>query len=225
MSTPELMLVESSRAGPTSFAPDLEKKGYTVRIEHTARRALSTLKNYTPDLVVIDAASLRTSGFRMCRNIRATLNGTPILLVTEEGKTAEPQSGASLTLVQPFTPRKLLNGVARLLPFEEGNCLRAGPIKLNLTQKRASCGAREDKLTPKQAKLLETFIQNSGKLLSRRFLINHVWETDFLGDTRTLDVHMSWLRRVIEPNPARPRYLKTIRGMGYRLDVPEEGKK
>ncbi len=225
MSSAQLILLESDRAGAASLAPILQKKGYTVRVEYTARQALRALQHFSPDLVIIDAASLRSSGARIARRIRATTDGTPILVVAENGAHLDPRSGASLVLNQPFTPRKLLNGVARLLPLEESNCIKAGPIKLNLAQRRVSCGSREEKLTPKQAHLLEVFMHNPGQLLSRKYLINHVWETDFLGDTRTLDVHISWLRHVIEPNPSRPRYLKTIRGSGYRLDVPEEGKK
>jgi DNA-binding response OmpR family regulator len=72
------------------------------------------------------------------------------------------------------------------------------------------------------AKLLELFLQSPGKLLTRKTIIRKIWHTDYTGDTRTLDVHMSWLRKAIEPDPKRPRYIKTIRGMGYRLDLPEK---
>ena len=75
-------------------------------------------------------------------------------------------------------------------------------------------------MTPKQARLLEMFLRAPGVVLTRKAIIKHVWETDYTGDTRTLDVHVSWLRSVIEPNPRKPRYLKTLRGQGYRLDIP-----
>ena len=90
----------------------------------------------------------------------------------------------------------------------------------NLAQRRISCGGREERVTPKQARLLEMFLRSPGQLLTRKQIIKHVWDTDYTGDTRTLDVHMSWLRSVIEPNPRKPRYLKTLRGQGYRLDIP-----
>jgi DNA-binding response OmpR family regulator len=83
------------------------------------------------------------------------------------------------------------------------------------------CGKKEARLTPKQAKLLELFIQNHGRMLTRKQLIRDVWLTDYTGDTRTLDVHMSWLRKAVEADPKRPKFLKTIRGLGYRLDIPE----
>ena len=115
-----------------------------------------------------------------------------------------------------------MNRVHRLLPGDERYLIKVGPIKLNLAQRKVQCEGKDERLTPKQAKLLELFIQNPGRLLTRKRLIREVWYTDYTGDTRTLDVHMSWLRQAIEPDPKNPKYLKTIRGMGYRLDFPEK---
>jgi len=166
------------------------------------------------------AQSIKTSGARICRRLRASVNGTPILLVADNKNLPDPNCGASITLVTPFTSRKLLNTVSRLLPADDGASLQVGPIKLNLAQRRVLCGAREERVTPKQARLLEMFLRAPGQLLTRKAIIKHVWDTDYTGDTRTLDVHMSWLRGVIESNPRKPRYLKTVRGQGYRLDLP-----
>ena len=219
MGTAKLLLVESRRTNASSYAPVLEKKGYAVHTEHTLQHALRGVRSFSPDIVLIDAVSLRTSGTGIVRALRAEMNGTPILLVTPADASPDPQAGATLVLAQPFTARKLLNGVARLLPADDSECLKVGPVKLNLARRRVSCGSRDDKVTPKQARLLEVFLRNPGQLLTRKYLIRHVWETDFMGDTRTLDVHISWLRRVIEPNPAKPRYLRTVRGIGYRLVI------
>lgn len=220
MAHAKVLLLESERANAPSFLPALEKRGYTVSVQHSAQAAIKAHNSNPQDIVVLDAASLKTSGARICRQIRASLNGTPILLVADRKNPPDANCGASIILTQPFTPRKLLNTVARLLPAEEGASLQVGPIKLNLAQKRIKCGEREEKVTPKQAKLLEMFLRAPGKMLSRKEIIKHVWETDYVGDTRTLDVHISWLRDVIEPNPRKPRYLRTIRGQGYRLDTP-----
>jgi len=191
-----------------------------VTIEHDAQAAAKRTQALVPDVVVLDAASLKTSGARICRRIRASLNGTPILLIADQKSVPDPNAGASVVLTLPFTPRKLLNSVARLLPGDDSAALQVGPIKLNLAQRRISCGGREERVTPKQAKLLEMFLRAPGQLLTRKAIIKHVWDTDYTGDTRTLDVHVSWLRGVIEPNPRKPRYLKTVRGQGYRLDLP-----
>jgi len=221
MSSAEIMVIESGRASAPSFTPSLEKKGYAVHVCHKVSEAIRIAKKEPPHLVVLDAASMKTSGTRMCRKARASMDGIPIILISPNNSVPDPGSGASLTLVQPFTSRKLLNRIARLLPGDEKYTLEAGPIKLNLAQNKVRCHTKESRLTPKQARLLEMFMRNPGRLLSRTKLIRKVWQTDYTGDTRTLDVHMSWLRKAVEPDPKQPRYLKTIRGMGYRLDIPE----
>lgn len=217
-----ILLIESDRANAPSFAPALEKKGYNVITRHQVTTALTAAAEHRPDLVILDAASMKTSGTRMSRSTRARLDGVPIVLVAPPGTRPDPGSGASLTLIEPLTPRKLLNRVTRLLPGDERFNLEMGPIKLNLAQRKVRCRGRETRLTPKQAKLLEAFLHNPGRLMTRETLIRQVWHTDYTGDTRTLDVHMSWLRRSIEDDPRRPSLLKTIRGVGYRLDLPGE---
>lgn len=218
-----ILLIESGRANPPSFAPALQKKGYQLSVHHSLAAALEAATRAEPDVLILDAASMQTSGARMCRTARARLNGVPIILIAPLGAQADPGSGASQTLVHPLTPRKLLNRVARLLPGDERYSMELGPIQLNLAQRKLRCLGRESRLTPKEVRLLEVFMQNPGKLLTRQTLIRQVWHTDYTGDTRTLDVHMSWLRRAIEPDPRQPRFLKTIRGMGYRLDLGSEG--
>jgi DNA-binding response OmpR family regulator len=222
MAINRIMVIESVRANAPSFAPALEKKGYAVTTIHALKPALATAAATKPDLVILDAASMKTSGTRMCRAVRSSLDGVPIVLIAPQGTRPDSANGASQTLVHPFTARKLLNRVARLLPGDETFALEAGPIKLNLAQRKVRCHGRESRLTPKQAKLLEVFIHNPGRLMTRAALIRQVWHTDYTGDTRTLDVHMSWLRRSIEKVPEEPTLLKTIRGMGYRLDLPEK---
>jgi DNA-binding response OmpR family regulator len=217
-----ILLVESSRSSAPSFASALARKGYQLNIQHKIGAALQALNRSKPDLVVLDAASMQTSGIRMCRALRSQGNGVPIILLAPGGAGNEREHGASATLVPPFTPRKLLNRVARLLPGDSRYALDAGPIHLNLAQRRLECFGRETRLTPKQTRLLEVFLHNPGKLMTRAALIRQVWHTDYTGDTRTLDVHMSWLRRAIEPDRRRPKYLRTIRGMGYRFDLPSD---
>ncbi len=216
----KVLLLESGRVNASSFAPALEKRGYTVIIAHNIREALQQTRSIQPGIVILNAASLKVSGIRLCRQLRASLNNTPILLVVDNRHEPDPLCGASVVLTLPFTPRKLLNHVARLLPGDESACLQAGPIKLDLARQRVICSGRAERVTHKQAKLLEMFLRAPGQLVTRAAILKRVWDTDYLGDTRTLDVHISWLRRVIEPNPRKPRYLQTVRGMGYRLVVP-----
>jgi DNA-binding response OmpR family regulator len=222
MSVVKILLIESARTSAPSYAPALEKRGYRVNVHHKIASALTSAQRETPDLVVLDAASMQASGARMCRTMREGLNGVPILLVAPRGSTESRSAGANAVLVQPFTARKLMNRVVRLIPGDSRFTLEVGPIHLNLAQRTVRCLGQEARLTPKQAKLLEVFLHNPERLLTREALIRQVWHTDYTGDTRTLDVHMSWLRHAIEPDPKRPRLLKTIRGMGYRLDLPRE---
>ncbi len=217
-----IILIESGRTNAPSFAPSLEKKGYDLDVHNSVDEALDSSRKAKPNLVILDAASMRTPGTRMCRRLRAALDGIPIILISSEGTRPTPGTGASLALVHPFTPRKLLNRVSRLLPGDERFDLSVGPLTLNLAQRKVVHMGREARLTPKQAKLLEVFMRNPGRLLTRKKLIRQVWQTDYTGDTRTLDVHISWLRRAIEEDVRRPQLIKTIRGMGYRLDLPEE---
>jgi DNA-binding response OmpR family regulator len=217
-----VLLVESDKASAPSFAPALEKRGYNLTVAHSTADALSKVNGSLPEVVVVDAASLKTSGTRMCRDLRKTMSDVRILLVVDKRTQLDENNGADLTLQHPFTPRKLLNGVNRLMPAGEGASLQVGPIKLNLAQRKVKCGSREERLTPKQSKLLEVLMRHAGEVVSRKTLIKQVWDTDYTGDTRTLDVHVSWLRSVIEANPLKPRYLKTLRGQGYRLDAGDE---
>jgi DNA-binding response OmpR family regulator len=109
-----------------------------------------------------------------------------------------------------------------LIPGDARDEISAGPIRLNLAQRRVSCMGRESHLTPRLVHLLRLMIERKGRLLTREFLMKKVWYTDYIGDTRTIDVHMSWLRKAVEPDPQNPRFIKTIRGLGYRLDLPRE---
>lgn len=215
----QVLLIESKKASAPSFAPALEKRGYTLDIVHTTPAALKAANQNKPDIIILDAASLRTSGARMTRNLRQNLNGSRILLIVEEGVRTATNTDADLILKHPFTIRKLVNGIIQLLPAAEGTWIETGPIRLNVDQRRVISDKNEATLTPKKARLLEILMRHAGQVVTRKYLIKKVWYTDYTGDTRTLDVHISWLRNVLEPNSKHSNYIKTIRGQGYMLDV------
>lgn len=221
MTLATVLLIESDRTTNSSFAVALERKGYDVDVFSKMNSALKAASKCDPDVLILDAASMRTTGTRLCRRAREKLDGLPIILISPEGSQPDPDCGASQTLVQPFTPRKLINRVDRLIPGDDREAVQVGPIKLDLAKNRVYSNSKQSRLTPKLVKLLEIFLNNPGRLMMRKTLIRKVWDTDYTGDTRTLDVHMSWLRQAIEDDPSHPKLLKTIRGMGYRLDVPE----
>jgi DNA-binding response OmpR family regulator len=140
--------------------------------------------------------------------------------VLDEGASVSEDGVADLTLERPFNARKLLNRVRKLIPNTASNTLCTGDIIFDVENREVSKGERKMRVTPKQAKLLEALMRNAGQVLSRRYLMKHVWNTDYLGDTRTLDVHIRWVREVIEDDPSRPKYVRTVRGVGYRFEPP-----
>src|SRR5574341_11228 len=214
-----ILWIEGKRAEGPSFIPNLRKKGYTVEVVATGDAALDRLMRIDPDLAVVNAASLRTSGKRICRSLRERMNGLPIVLIAGEGTTAPTDTCANVVLSLPFTPRKLLNRIVPLLPGDGGHMLHVGPIRLDLEHKRVRCQGREARLTPRLVTILRILMQHPGELLDRAVLFRQVWVTDYTADTRTLDVHVSWLRKALEEDPRNPQFLKTIRGVGYRLDI------
>lgn len=202
------------------FIPALRKKGFLVEVVPTGKAALGKIPELCPQVVVINASSLRSNGARICQTIRAASNGLPIVLIANPARPVESTSiGANVVMNLPFTARKLVNRIAPMLPREGTESLDVGPISLSLEHNVVECHDNETQLTPRLTHLLRMFLETPGIVLERERLFKEVWNTDYTGDTRTLDVHISWLRRAIEVDPRRPELLKTIRGVGYRLDV------
>src|SRR3972149_63148 len=157
VATAKILLLESERTMAPSSAPALEKRGYTVTIEHDTQAMVKRTQALSPDVVILDAASLKTSGARICRRIHEALNGTPILLIVDKKNVPDPNPGAKVVLTPPFTPRKLLNSVARLLPGDDSAALQVGPIKLHLahTALPLQLAAERQRAEPSQAALSE----------------------------------------------------------------------
>jgi len=208
-----ILLLESTRSNGSSFAPYLKRR-YDLHVANTGREALHFVKTKKPDLMVLDATSMRTSGDRLCASMRKTGGETPIIHIKGQQSKTE-QSLADVLLFMPLTYRKLYNRIERYTPTQTDNILTTGHLQLNLDKNLLIMADEQKKLTPKVTKLLEVLMRNEGELVERRHLINHVWQTDYMGDTRTLDVHIRWVRKAIEPKPSKPQYIKTIRGKGY----------
>ena len=213
-----LLIIEGRHAEIPSFAPDLQKKGFDVHIAQNGGQAKSRLKQVSPSLVVVNAASLRSTGLRICQSIREYDPKLPIILILEKEKQVDKET-ADAALALPFTAQKLVNRIRPLLPGDGKNMVHAGPLKLDLEKRRVRCLNKNSKLTPRLIALLRLLMDKHGEVVERDALFKKVWETNYTGDTRTLDVHISWLRQAIEIDPDNPKFLKTIRGVGYRLDV------
>lgn len=216
-----ILLIEGKRAERPSFFGGLTKKGFQVESVPNGAAALERLMGPLPHLVVVDAASMRTSGKRICQSVRSQAAGVPVLLILAEGSTSPDKLDVSACLVEPFTLQKLVNRIRPLLPSEPKSLIVAGPIQLDTEQRLVRCENRQTRLTPRLVTLLKILMDRPGELIDRKDLFRQVWDTAYTVDTRTLDVHVSWLRQAIEDDPRHPKYLKTIRGMGYRLDLEQ----
>ena len=219
MGAARILLIESSRAKRTSFA-DALKKRYDVVIVPNGKQALHSAAQTKPDVVVLDAISMRTKGDRVCESLRKALDGIPLIHL-HPGPASGDATCADVVLYPQFTSRKLVNSIERLLQTPGDAVIVCGPFSMHLGRRVLTNNGQETQLTPKLTLLVETFMRNPGQTLDRRYLMEKVWHTDYMGDTRTLDVHIRWIRRAIETDPGKPRYLKTVRGVGYRLEIPE----
>jgi DNA-binding response OmpR family regulator len=215
----KVLLIEGTRGDHPCFSADLENKGYDVTSARSGAAGLKIIDDVAPHVLVIDAASLRTSGVRICQSFRKADSELPIVLVVDEAVEIPEDVDANLVLRLPFTVQKLINRIKAYKPTEEKYILEAGPIELNLQTQLVTCKGQLTKLTPRLVKILKMLMTNKGEVVERDPLFKSVWETNYTGDTRTLDVHISWLRQAIEDDPRHPRLIRTVRGVGYILDV------
>lgn len=219
MRATKVLLIENARTNGSSFSSALKRK-YQVQIARSGKQGLSIALAYHPDVVVLDAASLRTSGNRICATLRSGLGEMPIIHIRAP-ENDEGESSADVLLIHPFTSRKLINRINRYAGPPAGEILEIGPFCLNLEQQTLTTPWSEKKLTPKLFALTEIFFRNPNQTLERRHLMQEVWKTDYMGDTRTLDVHIRWIREILEPESGKRQVIKTVRGIGYRFTVPD----
>ena len=219
MTKSRILLIEGKRTDHPSFAAGLTKKGYLVESVPSGSAALNQLDNVVPNLVVMDASSMRTNGKRICKALRQKQPGLPLILVIDRNSDPNDDYGADIVLMLPFTMQKLINRIRQLLPIHNNCDLNAGPIMLDVTEKRAMINEKQIQLTPRLVVILKILMEHAGEVVERKAMFSEAWETDYTADMRSLDVHMSWLRQAIEENPRKPQFIKTVRGIGYRLDV------
>lgn len=217
-----ILLVEGARPA-SSLAPVLEDKGYIVALASNGKEALNQARECAPALAVVNAATLHTDGQRVCVDLREACAPLPIVMVVRHGIDPNKLDCADVILVRPFTPRKLLNRISQLLPDNAGEVLTSDNLILNLHTHVLRVGKTEHRLTPMKARLLEEFLRHPGETLSREYLMKNVWQTDYIGDTRTIEVHVRWLRQLVEVDAAQPKLLKTVRGVGYRSTIGVSG--
>ena len=217
-----ILLIEGKKSDHPSFVTGLKKKGFQVDCASSGSSALTKLLEDQPDLVLVDAVSMRTSGRRIIQSIRENARNVPLVLIVDHRIENFEKLGANDILIWPFTLQKLLNHIRPLLPSDQKNILHVGPLQLDTEQRWVRCLGKHSRLTPRLVTLLKVLMEHPGEIIERNKLFSSVWDTTYTEDTRTLDVHISWLRGAFEEDPRHPRFVKTVRGVGYRLDVDEE---
>lgn len=215
----EILIIEGNRGDHSSFGEELNHKGYLVTKVSNGSAGLEILDSVDPHVVVVDAASLRTSGVRICQSFRKADTSLPVLLIVDEDVNLPEVVDANLVLRLPFTIQKLVNRLHAYHITQKKYFLTVGPIELNTQTQLVTSYNRQTKLTPRLVEILKILIEHNGEVVERDPLFSKVWETNYTGDTRTLDVHISWLRQAIEEDPNKPKLIQTIRGVGYRLDA------
>jgi DNA-binding response OmpR family regulator len=229
VSATKILLVQGGLGD--SVGPVLERYGYRVVWVRNAKNALVRVANETPALVIIDIPSLRVSAERLCQEIKRVKEVPVLFIGPESSANGSSQSARPPNMMcgdayvpRPLQLRRLLSRVEKLMPEGLSVELRCGDLVFRPADGALRKRSEEQYLNPKLSKLLQLFMQHPGEVLPRKLLMQQVWDTTYLGDTRTLDVHIRWLREAIEDDPAEPVYLHTVRGQGYRFDNPRARK-
>ena len=204
---------------------NLEREGYRVLTAADGGAALDVARSRRPDLLVLDLMLPVMDGLEVCRALRREMS-VPILMLTAKGEEIDKvvglEIGADDYVTKPFGMRELLARVRALLrraePTAETEVLATGDLEIDLKRREARRDGRPLELKPKELELLLYFVRNRGRAFTREQLLRDVWGYDFLGDSRTVDVHIRWLRQKIEAAPAKPVRLITVRGVGYRFE-------
>jgi DNA-binding response OmpR family regulator len=224
-----ILLVEDDPTLSETLRYNFEREGYAVIVANDGVQGLERARRDQPDIVILDIMLPRLDGFSVCRILRQE-SDVPVLMLTarqdEVDRIAGLELGADDYVSKPFSLGELLARVRAILrrtdrqPVSGREVLDAGALRVDTGSRRAWREGAELILSQKEFDLLTCLIRNRGMALSRDVLLERVWGYDFLGDSRTVDVHIRWLREKVEPDPGRPVYIQTVRGVGYRFEVP-----
>nr|WP_212754254.1 response regulator transcription factor [Nakamurella aerolata] len=218
---------EPSLAEPLAFL--LRKEGFTTTMVETGPEALAEFDRSGADIVLLDLMLPGMSGTEVCKQLRAR-SSVPVIMVTardsEIDKVVGLELGADDYVTKPYSARELIARIRAVLrrgaepdELDDEGVLAAGPVRMDVERHVVNVGGEEITLPLKEFDLLEYLMRNAGRVLTRGQLIDRVWGSDYVGDTKTLDVHVKRLRAKIEPDPATPQHLITVRGLGYKLEA------
>lgn len=222
-----VLVVEDEESYSDALGYLLRKEGYDVAIAATGPEALAEFERHGADIVLLDLMLPGIPGTEVCRQLRAT-STVPVIMVSakddEVDKVVGLELGADDYITKPYSPRELLARIRAVLrrgqePELAPLVLEAGGIRMDVERHLVTVNGVEQRLPLKEFELLEFFLRNPGRVLTRGQLIDRIWGADYVGDTKTLDVHVKRLRAKIEIEPSEPTQLITVRGLGYKLDL------
>jgi two-component system, OmpR family, response regulator RegX3 len=222
-----VLVVEDEESYSDALAYMLRKEGYEVAIAATGPDALNEFERAGADIVLLDLMLPGLPGTEVCRRIRQVSN-VPVIMVSakddEVDKVVGLELGADDYVTKPYSPRELVARIRAVLrrgvePEPDTSTLELGKVRMDVDRHVVTLDGEEVRLPLKEFELLEMFLRNPGRVLTRGQLIDRVWGADYVGDTKTLDVHVKRLRAKLEPDPAHPTMLTTVRGLGYKLDL------
>jgi two-component system response regulator RegX3 len=223
-----VLVVEDEESFSDALSYMLRKEGFEVAIAATGPEALVEFERSGADIVLLDLMLPGLSGTEVCRQLRGK-SSVPIIMVTardaEIDKVVGLEIGADDYVTKPYSPRELVARIRAVLrrrsePEEiSSSALEAGPVRMDVDRHTVTVNGGGVSLPLKEFELLEMLLRNAGRVLTRGQLIDRIWGADYVGDTKTLDVHVKRLRAKIEPEPGAPKYLVTVRGLGYKFEA------
>ncbi|HEY8452415.1 MAG: response regulator transcription factor [Micromonosporaceae bacterium] len=225
---PRVLVVEDEESFSDALSYLLRREGFEVSVAATGPEALAEFDRTGADVVLLDLMLPEMSGTEVCRQLR-TRSQVPIIMVTardsEIDKVVGLELGADDYVTKPYSPRELVARVRAVLRRRRAEAteatdsvLSAGPVRMDVDRHVVTVNGEPVQLPLKEFDLLELLLRNAGRVLTRGQLIDRVWGADYVGDTKTLDVHIKRLRSKIEPEPSSPRYIVTVRGLGYKFE-------
>ena len=232
---PTILVVEDEDSFVDALTVGLKREGFRVHVARDGAQALELFDVVRPDLVLLDVMLPRVSGIDVCRELRSR-SKVPIIMVTAKGSEIDTvvglEVGADDYVTKPYRLRELVARIRAVLrrtpadgggPVLSGDAMTVGDVSLDPERHEVVIRGQQVQLPLKEFELLGLLLDNAGRVLTRETLIDRVWGPDYVGDTKTLDVHIKRLRGKVEPDPSHPSRIVTIRGLGYKYEVPREG--
>ena len=225
-----ILIVEDEESFVDALTVGLGREGFQVTVARDGQEALDAFQNRSFDVVLLDLMLPKVSGLDVCRTIRLS-SDVPIIIVSAKGEEVDMvlmlEIGADDYVTKPYRLRELVARIRAVIrrhetatvPLPSESVVEHGPLRLDVDARRCFVDGNEVKLRKKEFALMLLLLENPGRVLTRDVLIDRVWGSDYVGDTKTLDVHIKRLRTLIEDDPKNPAYITTIRGVGYRLEV------